>query len=627
LANLSKFFNEQKEQKNYFSAINDQVNDNNVTNVVAYEEASAPYADGTGGSPATVSVAATAVAAELLEGAYSIEILKAATDGSGEGVSLVTSTIDRQDYGRTLWGSIEGDFTEMVTSGDWSLYAYDVTNAAILPVVMNDADDVTIANKQGKLQFSVFPASTTASIRLSLHLESDSDTASAYSLYIDDIKLGPQASMPGYVSEPAQDFTPTWAVGTFTLGDGTVNYANYTRDGNWMTGVVRITFGSTTTMGSAPKMDIPNSLTVDTAVWPVVTNMIAGGGSIRDSGTGVHQARVQAISSTQVLIQYINSSAAATAISSTAPMTWTTNDEIEFSFRIPISGWKASNLISTQEALFSVPKSYTSNVTPTGTLTGTLSTAIFGTLENNDLGLYDTTTGIWTASRNGDVDVAAGLWYNYESATNRSVRVAVKNIDTGKYVYANNRSVGASTSAQVNVSGTLEVTKGDRLVVQSYCDGTSPTFASILSHFSFAYRPDFSVFGVQGETELVESTTDAQATWPFAASTPGNLTSITLTPGEWDLTAYLGIRNSAVGAAYFVDLLMTPTSASISGIKYADNASYVRNNGAQFDAYHMTIPRLNVTVTETTTYYLVGNMSANTGVQYKGYKISARRIK
>ena len=168
--------------------------ENNIDDASVYDDGGS-YVDGDGGSPSALSIASTSSA---LAGDNSLEISKAASDAAGEGVTLTTQTIDEIDLGKDLFFSFAVDATDAnYTSGDIQVKAYDVTNSAILAVVPLANLDVSagVLNQLTTVQGKVVVSSTTAQVRLSLHVETDSNTGSAWNIRVDEARIGPDGDV------------------------------------------------------------------------------------------------------------------------------------------------------------------------------------------------------------------------------------------------------------------------------------------------------------------------------------------------------------------------------------------------------------------------------------------------
>jgi hypothetical protein len=120
-------------------------------------------------------------------------------------------------------------------------------------------------------------------------------------------------------------FTPTLT--NITLGNGTLT-ARYKQIGKTVVAQVRLTFGTTTSITGAPtRVNLPvTAATANDFSFPMY---------ILDSGAADYIGRAQ-LFNTAYLELYVNAVGgtygAISAISSTVPMTWTTNDKFSINF-------------------------------------------------------------------------------------------------------------------------------------------------------------------------------------------------------------------------------------------------------------------------------------------------------
>lgn len=135
-------------------------------------------------------------------------------------------------------------------------------------------------------------------------------------------------------SQALQSWTPTWV--NLTVGNGTV-IAKYIQIGRTVQCVISVVFGSTTSIGgTAPTFTLPvtaagtgtYSAAFATGTAGTATAAI-GVGTIFDSGTAAFNAKVDMVSSTTA--KFVSFAAGGTYtqdtdVTSTVPMTWTTND-------------------------------------------------------------------------------------------------------------------------------------------------------------------------------------------------------------------------------------------------------------------------------------------------------------
>ncbi len=137
--------------------------------------------DCTGGSP---SETLTQTTSTPLIGAGSLLLTKGATNRQGDGASYAC-TIDSAYKSLPITISMLTNSTGSYASNDVKIYVYDVTNATI---ITPNAVNIT----SGLYQYqSYFTASTSTSYRLCVHTATTN--ASAYTLYMDSVYIGPGA--------------------------------------------------------------------------------------------------------------------------------------------------------------------------------------------------------------------------------------------------------------------------------------------------------------------------------------------------------------------------------------------------------------------------------------------------
>jgi hypothetical protein len=117
-------------------------------------------------------------------------------------------------------------------------------------------------------------------------------------------------------------YTPSWT--GLTVGNGTV-IARYTNVGKFVHGYVRLTFGSTTSVGSNPKFSLPST--------PQTGGLMNYGyGMYEDTGTANYAAYVTNDSNLLILRYTTSATGAIGSISSSQPFTWTTGDGVAIQF-------------------------------------------------------------------------------------------------------------------------------------------------------------------------------------------------------------------------------------------------------------------------------------------------------
>ena len=121
-------------------------------------------------------------------------------------------------------------------------------------------------------------------------------------------------------------WTPTYA--NISVGNGTV-VARYVQIGDKFRAQYMLTFGSTTTMGTAHTISLP--VTADTSFTASRLNL--GPAILFEDGTAVNHGFVKQNSSTTVTVVVFNAASTylqGTAITATVPFTWGTSDILSF---------------------------------------------------------------------------------------------------------------------------------------------------------------------------------------------------------------------------------------------------------------------------------------------------------
>jgi len=235
-----------------------------ATGVSEYDDTGA-YVDGTGGTAGAISFAVTTTGAEILEGSQSLKLSKAASDASGMGFTFTPGTIDPDQRGKELVFSLSHDGGSANYNGsDISVHAYDVTNSEELdvrPLNYTDSDkNPYILGFQCQQKFAIATSNTTASVRISLHIESDSVTGSAWDLVVDRVSFGPQDPVLVAPIGDWQSYTPTFGAGFGTPTDVSMWY-KVIGDTLYISG----SFVNGTPGAALGTLGLPSGFTIDTS--------------------------------------------------------------------------------------------------------------------------------------------------------------------------------------------------------------------------------------------------------------------------------------------------------------------------------------------------------------------------
>jgi len=347
-------------------------------------------------------------------------------------------------------------------------------------------------------------------VELRAVIATDSATSSSWTAKIDRVQLGPDKLVPSL-------FFRTQLIELASIGGFASGQMRVSRIGN------KVTIDGTG--GVSPSADTASTAvgTIPTWARPVATRNNLYNSS--DTGT----RRVQVTSDGTLTVGAINLDGTPRSIVSFAGFT--------ISYTVPDT---ESPLISTTEALFKVIRArvrqFSQNVT-------TSNATMIPTLKDYDtVGSFNMTTGIFKVPRSGKLKVNAHFRGNVAStsATNTSVSVSLFKNATLVTRFIAYRYVVTSTNLNPSGSGRIEidVQSGDEIDVrinrQSQIssfdlDGTDEGF------IEFEMAPDLSVYGVQGQVEILsaESAIKSGITSAQWVDLSGN--GLPLTPGIWRL--------------------------------------------------------------------------------------------
>jgi len=146
--------------------------------------------------------------------------------------------------------------------------------------------------------------------------------------FFEDFIIGTNSIGAGWTT-----WTPSWT--NLTVGNGT-QQGRYVKHGETVICSANIVFGTTSAMGTNPSLTLP--VTANSTMYGASGAAYIGQAYIVDSGTANYGGFVRISSTTTVFITVGNASGTyfqEFGLSSTVPMTWTTNDQLNlyFSYR------------------------------------------------------------------------------------------------------------------------------------------------------------------------------------------------------------------------------------------------------------------------------------------------------
>lgn len=271
----------------------------------------------------------------------------------GEGVAC-TAYIPPAYRGRTLTFSFPFTLTGTVVDGDFSLYAYDVTNAQV--ITPYQANKILGASGQALCTFPV--ASNCTQIKVGIHVARASNNG-AVAIRFDDVKLSPDVPALGMAGSDWTAYAPTM------VGFGTPSSVKfyYRRNGDSVD--IKGTFVTGTPTATTIQISMPPNLAID---FTKVSN--AGGQAVGQlARNAAASPYFVTLSSTDTANLYVSVSSSLSNASGTA--FGSGEFETLTAYSIPVAGY-SSNISIGMSSTYRI-SSYLANGTR---VTGTAPTAL-----------------------------------------------------------------------------------------------------------------------------------------------------------------------------------------------------------------------------------------------------------
>jgi hypothetical protein len=256
-------------------------------------------------------------------------------------------------------------------------------------------------------QIATFQTQATGtSYRLCFHVASTS--ASAYTIAVDNVVVGPQTQLYGAPVTDWVDYTPT---GTWLVN--TSYYGKWRRVGDSMeVDIYVVTSGAPT--ATSLEVSMPSGYSIDlnkiVGATGVSLRNNLGTFTIFDNG-GSPSGHIGMVvgSSTYPTTAFRFISETGAQVTSTSPFTWGASDSIKATIKIPISGWSStvqmSNDTDTRVVAFNAGKTAAQNIT----LLNTFETILFDANVVDTHGTYNSATGTYTIPVSGYYHLSLGL--------------------------------------------------------------------------------------------------------------------------------------------------------------------------------------------------------------------------
>jgi hypothetical protein len=420
-----------------------------------------PYADvigprptiGAGGSPVvTTSITST----NPLSGTKSYLITKPASNTQGQGVSVLTSSLDIDYRAKSLKVSVSyivnsGTFVagSNSTDGDVIWYFYDITNSKLVEPsnIKMFSNSNTISDKfEAEVQFDY----NCTAFRLIAHCASTSTLA--YELKVDSLTVSPQNYVYGSAVTDWQSWTPTgsWTSNATYAGKKRRVGDTYEYD---------VLVSATGIPSPNVALQIVLLETIDTSKLSNISeNYDLGIATITDAGINNYTGRVRYTGANTVVL-YINNSSgtfvSTQAVDATSRITVNSGDLFHLKFSAPIVGLSTSTRVS---------DGYDGRVID---FVGYVSTnqALAASVTNLPLTVRKDSTGSWTGSTfvvpsAGDYLSAANLVYTTASTAELTVYkngTAFRRIAAGTAHSIGQLSIGTATLEDLKVGDVISI--------------------------------------------------------------------------------------------------------------------------------------------------------------------------
>lgn len=510
----------------------------NAADWAAYADAAATTpADGTGGSPTLTFARNTS---SPLRGNGDGIITKDAADRQGEGVGYAFS-IDSADQARKLTISFDYSTSANYADDDIGVFIYDVTNTNLIRV---NGEDLKAGDGVHYAQFQTAPDST--SYRLILHVASTN--ASAYTVNIDNVKVGPTNLAFGTIATDWVEYSGS-VLGTDATIDSDTNDTNYyyrrVGDSIILSGRFRSVTGGT---GSTEvKVTLPSGLSIDSSKITTNKNQPIGSVSGIEAGVGRFSGSlvIQDTESVSFLLDNKNDSLLSSDIIANSRYHWSSDP-------LPIQGWSSNARMSEDLGGREIVVRAAGNG----------GTSITADVTDIDFTEVEDTTASWDGDSftapekgrflvTGSVDFAANLTTGIQSY--------IDGVAGEIFGYADNNL------SNIVISGVVNLEKGEVLSFRSTTSGTLNNSSSV--HHLHIQKLASPQTMLETETVAARYTTDAGQT--LTASTEETVVFEDLdkdTHGAYNTST--GIYTTPISGWYSISSYVSIAASNDNGLLY-----------------------------------------------------------
>jgi hypothetical protein len=399
------------------------------------------------GAAGTLSLA-TITGGSQLSGTYSLSIVSSAATTLGNCVFSNAYTIDNSDQAKVLSykfnystssGAANGNYSG-TSSNSFAVAAYDTTNLVWLPVVgaFNIVQGSGIGIASGTFQ----TGSGTGGVRLFIYFPNAS--AGAITFNIDDVFVGPQTTSYGPAMTDWVSYTPN--ITGFGTPTGVSFKSRRVGDSLQVAGI--FTSGTNTAVQAQIGLGYAgaaNNVTYDSTKAPSGGLVGAAAQNIANATYFTAGVIAPASNQTYVIIAPQNSSTSSAISASTTATSFSNATAIAVEFTVPIVGW-SSNTVQSSDTDTRVVSFSAISATPTGSTT---TPWVFGTVQKDSNGSYNSTTGRYTIGVSGDYNLTTA-----GSISSGAAQVLVYK-NASLLVTLSNFNASTTTSASTLLTGLL----------------------------------------------------------------------------------------------------------------------------------------------------------------------------
>lgn len=526
--------------------------ESSTTGYAAYADAAgAAPVDGTGGSPVlTITRTTSSPLRDLASGL----ITKDASNRQGNGVSYDFS-IAAADQAKVLSISFDyaiasGTFVGGTDAavGDLVLYVYDVTNAVLIqPSAFKILGSVS--GQFYKHQATFQSNSNSTSYRLIWHVATTS--ASAWTVKVDNVQVGPQSVLFGSPTTDPVAYTPVFQ------GFGTPTSVNITswRSGRYL--FVEGSFVAGTTTAAEARIGlgyngVAGNVTVDPTALPAIRTV----GKVAVSNLAARDYQVLSEpSATYLTVGYQESTTTSALTKQNGNAINSSGNTFTFFAKVPIAGWASSVQMSNDTETRVVAMSAQLAATSLSNNTETTLTAWTTQLDTH--GAFS--SGVFTAPVSGVFEISGAVIFS-ANATGTRYATFQKNGATTIAIAQISTAASGTVDAQVVLPSVLvSLSAGDTLRMRAFQNsggslslqtGTNTTLSVRRLSGPTAIAASETIFARYNSSSSSMSSTPAKVTYTSKdTDTHGVYSSGTFTvpaQGVYDIKASLRFQTTPV---------------------------------------------------------------------------------